>query len=247
MPDPAGRARRRFASQPHLFRRQRNRILGAARTALCVFNRLSHRHGFYFEIIKHVSASRHERRENAACWPDAMWGSIRPWAGPSGRTATWILRGKDFRTTRISIVLSLGQVEQFVYALVQVWSTWFGLKFDVSVFGPMAFLQRAGRSSSNSFSERLQRRPAPVRDQVGVWLEPLVIRFKRRAPDWRKFGTWLVPKPPLPQRRPSAKDRKLDSSPLRCSAELAALPGPGMAESDIGIKWYPETGWDKAG
>ena len=209
--------------------------------------------GFYFEDHQSMFRQAGMNVEKTLACVARRYVGFNPPHGPTFRAycKRGILRGKDFRYhADFNRFFPGAKAEQFVYAWSKYWSdNGSELKFDVSCFGPMViFCNGQVVFKSNIFSERCSDdRHSVVIKLVSGW-NHLVIRFKKtRAGFGGKFGTWLGKLPyyflmPTPERE--GQEGWIFTAPM--SAELAALPGPGMAESDIGIKWYPETGWDKA-
>jgi unsaturated rhamnogalacturonyl hydrolase len=161
-----------------------------------------------------------------------------------------IMRGKDYRYhADFNRFFPGAAAEQFVYAWAKYWSdNPSELKFDVSCFGPITlYCNGQDVFRSNIFTERSSDDRHSVNIPLVAGWNHFVIRFKKtRAGFGGKFGTWLGKLPyyflmPTPER--ADQEGWIFTGPM--SAELPSLPGPGTTERDTGVKWFPETGWDR--
>jgi len=162
-----------------------------------------------------------------------------------------ILRGKDFRyQVDFNQFFPEAVAEQYVYAWAKYWNeNGTELKFDVTCYGPiLIYCNGQCIFKSTIFHER----HCDARHSINIALKPgwnhFVIRFKKtRAGFGGKFGTWLGKLHYyflMPTVERDGQEGWIFTGPM--SSELATLPGAGLTEKDTGLKWYPETSWDKA-
>jgi rhamnogalacturonyl hydrolase YesR len=138
--------------------------------------------------------------------------------------------------------------EQYVYAWSKYWAAAPGeLKFDVTCYGPIAiYCNGQVVFKSNIFSERYSDQRNGILIPVQSGWNHLIVRCKKtRAGFGGIFGTWLGKLSyyflmPTPERE--GQEGWIFTAPL--SAELPALPGPGVSEASSNLPWYPERDWD---
>jgi len=162
-----------------------------------------------------------------------------------------ILRGKDFRyQVDFNQFFPNAAAEQYVYAWAKYWSdNGTEIKFDVTCDGPiLIYCNGQCIFKSTIFHER----HSDERHSIGIALKAgwnhFVIRFKKtRAGFGGKFGTWLGKLQYyflMPTVERDGQEGWIFTGPM--SSELTTLPGAGTTEKDTGLKWYPETTWEKA-
>jgi len=159
-----------------------------------------------------------------------------------------ILRVKDYRYhADFSKVFPEARAEQLVYAWSKFWADGpTELKFDVSCFGPMVvWLNGEVVFRSDIYTERYSdKRHGIVLHMQRGWNHLVVQCKKTKAGFGGVFGTWLGKHPyyflmPTPER--DGQEGWIFSEPV--DAPLAALPGPGMTEDSLAVKWLPELYW----
>lgn len=159
-----------------------------------------------------------------------------------------ILRGRDYRyDVDFNRIFSAAEPEQLVYAWARYWNeNGAELKFDVTCYGPIVIYCNGACVFRSGI---IEERYGDTRHSLTIPLDPgwnhFVIRFKKtRAGFGGRFGTWLGKMPYyflMPTDERAGQEGWIFTAPM--SAEIGAIPGAGVSETETGLRWYPEQTW----
>ena len=209
--------------------------------------------GYFFEDHNSMYGPAGLQVEKTLAGVARRYVGVNPPHPPTYRAYTkrGILRGKDYRyQVDFNQFFPAARFEQYVYAWAKYWNeNGTEMKLDVTCYGPITLhCNGACVFKSNIIDERYGDTRHSVLIPLKAGWNQFIVRFKKtRAGFGGCFGTWLGKLQyyflmPTPER--GGQEGWIFTEPM--SAELPALPEPGMSEKDTGIKWHPEQDWDKA-